>query len=121
MRSRLIIVVLAALATGCATRPESAAAPPRDDRPLMTTDGRARSLATDAAPLRRLLARAPQPVDPWYASRNDARAAVTVGIQRPTLLYSETHTIDRQMIIGGESRTFLHQTTRRGRVIEAVQ
>ena len=64
--------------------------------------------------------RPPGPL-PWYAWRNDARPAVSMGVQQPVYERSVTVTTDRQRSFRGRVQDIYSETTHRTRVRESVR
>ena len=111
-----------ALLAGCETG-RRAGEPPLtfEDRPLTDRAGHSRSLAFEPRRLQAAQDPADPGSEPWYTSRNDARAAVQAGVEYPRLMTAETRTVDRQAIFFGEPQTHYDQRTYRSEVVRGIQ
>ena len=95
----------------------------RDELPLLTPEGRPRSLALPLPRHRRLerWSGAPDRPLPWYANREDNQPSVLAGVQSPVETDSVTFTIDRQAAFRGWVFDQYHSTTYRRRVSETLR
>lgn len=113
-------VLLTAGLAGCAPRQGPLAAP-ADASDLAPS---VRPLALDSPRLAAMIrggGAVPPPVDPWYASRNDARLATNAGIESPTAERTFTRTYERQVQHAGRVRDHISVTTYRSRYKEVVK